>query len=96
METKPLATLLRQLREKQGTSLRGVARELGVDPSYLSRLERGEKPASDQVLARASRYYDVPFETFEQAKGELPRDVVELLLNNPEIIDQLRARYGSA
>lgn len=94
METRPLASLLRELREKQGTSLRAAARDLGVDPAHLSRLERGEKPVSDQVLERASRYYDVSLEELERTRGELPSDVVALLLNNPDIIDDLRTRYG--
>lgn len=94
METRPLASLLRELREKQGTSLRGAARDLGVDPAHLSRLERGQKPPSDQVLERASRYYDVSLEELERARGELPSDVVALILSNPEIIDELRSRYG--
>jgi transcriptional regulator with XRE-family HTH domain len=96
METRPLATLLRELRTRQGTTLRGAARDLGVDPSYLSRLERGEKPASGQMLERASRYYDVSLEELERAQGDLPDDVLEILLDHPEIIEQLRAKYGSA
>lgn len=95
VETQPLASLLRELREQQGWSLRRAARDLGVDPAHLSRLERGAKPASDQVLERAAQYYDVSLEELERARGELPSDVVAILLNNPEIIEQLRARHGS-
>ncbi len=95
-EPRPLASLLRELRTQQGTSLRGAARDLGVDPAHLSRLERGEKSASDRLIQRASSYYDVSLEELERARGELPPDVVELLLRNPEIIDELREKYGSA
>jgi transcriptional regulator with XRE-family HTH domain len=93
---RPLASLLRDLREQQGSSLRAAAKALQVDPSYLSRLERGEKPASDQLLERASRYYDIPFEQFALAKGDLPDDVVEILLGHPELIEKLRSEYGRA
>lgn len=95
METRPLATLLRELRTRQGTSLRGAARDLGVDPSYLSRLERGQKSPSGDMLHRASNYYDIPFEELERAQGALPDDVVQILRDHPELVEKLRAEYGS-
>ncbi len=94
MTTQPLSTLLRELRERQGASLRAVARELHVDPAYLSRLERGQKPASDRVLERAANYYDVPVEQLTMARGELPADVVAILVERPDLIEKLRNEYG--
>ena len=94
MTTRPLASLLRELRDQQGASLRAAAKALDVDPSHLSRLERGEKPASDRLLTRASRYYDVPLQRLELAKGALPDDIVEILLERPGLIDKLRRDYG--
>jgi transcriptional regulator with XRE-family HTH domain len=93
--TRPLAELLRDLRETRGASLRAAARDLGVDPSYLSRLERGEKPASPGVLERAARYYQVEQEELALAAGALPQDVVQILRDHPELIERLRAEYGS-
>jgi transcriptional regulator with XRE-family HTH domain len=87
--------MLRKLRQERGSSLRATARDLKVDPSYLSRLERGEKPASREVLRRASSYYDVPFEEFELAKGNIPEDVVDILRRNPGLVEKLRDQYGS-
>jgi transcriptional regulator with XRE-family HTH domain len=95
MTTRPLGEVLRELRNRQGTSLRAAARELGVDPAHLSRLERAEKPVSDQVLSRASRYYAVPLEELERARGEVPRDVIEILQRHPDLIESLRKEYGS-
>jgi transcriptional regulator with XRE-family HTH domain len=37
------ATLLRAFRERRGLSCNELARAVGVDPSYISRLERGER-----------------------------------------------------
>lgn len=43
---------LRAVREAQGRSLRSVAREAGLDPGQLSRIERGEQRASvDQLIS---------------------------------------------
>jgi transcriptional regulator with XRE-family HTH domain len=95
MGTRPLSELLRELREERGSSLRGAAKDLGVDPSYLSRLERGEKPASPQLLRRAAEYYEVPEEDLALAEGKLPADVVDILVTHPDLIERIRSEYGS-
>jgi transcriptional regulator with XRE-family HTH domain len=90
----PVADLLRRLRSEQGKSLRSVARDLGVDPSYLSRVERGEKPPSDDLQDRAARYYDVPTDRLELASRRIPDDIVNILMVHPELFGELRSRYG--
>jgi transcriptional regulator with XRE-family HTH domain len=94
MPSKELAELLREVRESKGVSLRGAARDLGVDASYLSRVERGDKNASPSVLDRAARYYELPRERFELANGALPADIVEILRAHPELVGELRKNYG--
>ena len=41
---------IRALREKQGLPLRKVAAVLDIDPSTLSKIERGERPAKKDML----------------------------------------------
>lgn len=51
---KSLGEHIRALRISAGLLLRQVAAELEIDPSLLSRIERGEKhPTREQVLALA-------------------------------------------
>jgi transcriptional regulator with XRE-family HTH domain len=95
MAERQLTTLLRELREERGESLRAAAQQLGVDPSYLSRLERGEKAPSGQLIQKASKLYAVPAEILELAEGRLPSDVVAIFRRHPELIEKLRADYGS-
>jgi transcriptional regulator with XRE-family HTH domain len=94
MASKELAELLRELRESKGISLRGAARDLGIDASYLSRVERGDKKASPSVLDRAANYYELPREDFALAEGILPIDIVEILRAHPDLVEQLRQTYG--
>ena len=94
MDTRPLPEILRELREQRGASLRTAARDLGVDPAYLSRLETGQKPASPGLLRKAANYYSVPEEELALAEGRLPRDVIEILRAHPEAIKRLRSEYG--
>jgi transcriptional regulator with XRE-family HTH domain len=86
--------LLRRLREQRGESLRSVARSLGVTPSYLSRVERGEKAASLGLQERASSYYGIESEMLTAAGGLIPEDIVEILRRHPKVIAELRERYG--
>jgi transcriptional regulator with XRE-family HTH domain len=89
-----LHELLRGLRESKGQSLRDAARDLAVDPAYLSRIERGTKPASSAVLERASVYYDVPEELLALSRGIVPTDITGILQSYPELLPELRSRYG--
>jgi transcriptional regulator with XRE-family HTH domain len=93
-ETVVAARLLRQLRKDQGRSLREVADELGVAPSHLSRLERGEKSPSGELIQRAARYYGLDDEIVGLASGRVPADVVEILRRFPELLGELRDRFG--
>lgn len=92
---KALTNLLRDLRESNGKTLRQAAKDLDVNPAYLSRVERGEKPASRAIQHRLAAYYEVEPEVIEVASGELPADVVRILQANPDAIDLLREQYGS-
>lgn len=94
MEARPLNELLRELRERNGRSLRAAAKDLEVSPAYLSRVERGQKPASSAMLGRASSYYEVPEELLALSHGVVPHDIVRILQGHPELLEELRSRYG--
>lgn len=48
---KTIGEKIRQLREAKGLLLRQVSAELEIDPSLLSKIERGDKrPTRDQVV----------------------------------------------
>jgi transcriptional regulator with XRE-family HTH domain len=93
-EIRPAAILLRELRSRQGKSLRATAADLQLDASYLSRLERGEKVASEEVSARVAQYYGVNPDLLSLAEGRVPHDVIVILRDHPELVEQLRAHYG--
>ena len=89
-----MGALLRELREERGESLRSAADHLGVAPSHLSRLERGQRQASADLTHRVADYYGTTTEFIEMSRGQLPPDVVEILLANPDLVRQLRETYG--
>lgn len=57
---KPNGTLLRRRRIKGGYSLSGLARELGIDKSHLSKAERGVGGLSPEKLKKISLKLDIP------------------------------------
>ena len=88
-----VTSLLRELRRRKGHTLRFAATELGVAPSQLSRLERGERPVGHEIAQRLARYYKFPLEDILLAQGQLPADVIRILQTNPGEIARLRETY---
>lgn len=91
--TPNAANVLRELRRQQGRSLRGAAADIGVAPSQLSRLERGQRGIARDVSERLSSYYGVNADIISLAQGEVPSDILQILLSHPEVMDELRAQY---
>lgn len=89
-----LADTLRRLREERGASLRQTAREAQMDPGYLSRIERGQKPATTETLERLAGYYDVDPDLMLLQAGKVPQDIVDILAHHPEAVEALRSRYA--
>jgi transcriptional regulator with XRE-family HTH domain len=91
---RPVAQLLRDLRQQQGASLREAAHQLGVAPSHLSRLERGHKSPSSALRDRAANYYGIAPDVVALADGVIPEDIKHILMHHPELLTELRERYG--
>jgi len=89
------ADLLRKLREERGGSLRATAQELGLAPSQLSRLERGQRGVSEALASRLASYYEINSESLTLAEGQVPADVIAILMEHPEEIDRLREKYSA-
>ena len=93
---KSAGRLLRELREAQKRNLRGAAEELGLAPSQLSRIERGERSLTPQASQRLANYYGIQSEALALAEGQIPADIVRILSEHPEELARLRALYGEA
>lgn len=66
--------------------------DMGIAPSHLSRIERGEKGGSEPLVRRAAEYYGVSSDAL--LPNRLPPDVVDILREHPEVFDELRRRYA--
>lgn len=93
-EGKSAASALRDLRRSQGQTLRSAAADLGIAPSQLSRMERGQRTIGDAAARRLSHYYHVPTEVIDLFRGQAPPDVIAILQRHPEEIIRLRDKYS--
>jgi len=75
-----LGSSIRERRKALGLSLRLAAQRLQVDPAYLSRVEAGKVPPSEQFLCQLAQVLDWREEELLLLAGKLPsalRDLVE-------------------
>ncbi len=54
-------TILRQMRKNSGIPLKAIARELGIDPGFLSRVERGLVNAPQYIVDKYQEYFGHAF-----------------------------------
>ncbi len=58
-ERQRVGATLRTLRETRGWKLGDFATELGISYAYLSNIEAGRKPLTNQLLAKSARLLNV-------------------------------------
>jgi len=75
-------TLLRSFRERAGRSRNNLAHEVGVDPSYLTRIEHGDREPPRlhivEALARSLRLSVADRNRLLVSAGYAPMSVVQL------------------
>jgi transcriptional regulator with XRE-family HTH domain len=87
---------LRLLRQQRQATMKGLARQLGVDPSFLSRIERGVVAAPAQLVRDLAKALGTVAEPLLVLAGHLPEDVEAILLEHPEqSLALLREQLGS-
>jgi transcriptional regulator with XRE-family HTH domain len=94
--TKNLGEYLRKrrsekrLREGGKFSLRQLARRIGVEPSYLSKIERGLEPRPSEATTRAlaAELGEDPDALLAMA-GRVSRDLQDIIRKRPRLFSQL-------
>lgn len=71
-------------------SVRQVAARIGVEPSYLSKVERAEQPPPSEakIIALAKDLGEDPDVLLAMA-GKVSRDLQEIIMRRPELFAQL-------
>src|SRR6476646_3731940 len=86
---------IRQRREEKratdpGFSLRRVAMNVGIEPSYLSKIERGEQPppSEETILALARELGEDP-DVLLALAGKVSRELQAIIRKRPQLFAQL-------
>jgi len=93
---KNFGTLVRREREAKEIGLREMAKKIGISPTYLSKIERGDfdPPAEDKVRRIAEIIGHDPDKLLALA-GRVASDLTEIIRRRPrEMADFLRAAKG--
>jgi transcriptional regulator with XRE-family HTH domain len=95
-----LGAFLRRRREElrendRRFSVRQVAHRIGIEPSYLSKVERDEgSPPSEDTLRRLAGELDVDTDLLLALAGKVSKDLLETIRRRPllfaELIRELR------
>ena len=93
MNPGKLGNKLRSVRTSRDLTLDQVSSRLGVTPSYLSEIERGNKIPSLKVLCNLTRYLDLPRNFFRDVLEDPGDEVMsfgEVLASRREELDLTR------
>ena len=86
---------IRQRREqKRATdatfSLRRVAASIGVEPSYLSKIERGEQPPpSEETIVALARELDEDPDVLLALAGKVSKELQSIIRKRPKVFADL-------
>lgn len=81
---------VRSLRTKRGIGLRKFAREVGISPTYLSKIERGEfpPPAEDKIVTIAAAL-EQDLDVMLALAGRVSTDLGEAIRRYPQELGAL-------
>jgi len=87
--------ILKQLRTENDIGIKKLAPALGVNYSYLSKLENENIAPSAEMVARVATYFHYDYDRLLLAAGKVPDEILTILRENPdEAVEFLRARFG--
>lgn len=87
--------ILRELRGQAGIGIKRLAPELGVDYSYLSKLENKQVRPSKEFVGRVADYFQYDRDRLLLAADKVPPEIFQILRENPDdALVFLRERFG--
>ena len=97
-----LGDYLRSVRERaraqdRAFSLRKVAQRVGIEPAYLSKIERGDVPPPSEATTRriAEELGEEPDLLLAMA-GKVSRDLQDIILRRPQLFAELLRQLKDA
>lgn len=86
--------ILRLLRGRRGLSIKELAPELGVDYSYISKLENDKCLPSAETVRRIGGFFDYDQDELMVLAEKIPEDITDIIREHPrEVFTYLRGRF---
>ena len=83
--------------EDRNYSLRKLAERIGIQPSYLSKIEREElAPPSEEVIYKLANELKLDADVLLAMAGKISTDLRQVILKRPEIFAKLLRELKSA
>lgn len=80
----------RLLESDRSFSLRKVAGRVGIEPTYLSKIERGElAPPSEEVIRKLAAELCLNADVLLAMGGKVSKDLQQIVIKRPELISEL-------
>jgi transcriptional regulator with XRE-family HTH domain len=71
-------------------SIRQLARRVGIEPSYLSKIERGEEPPpGEETIHRIAKELGEDPDAFLALAGKVSSDLVKIIRERPTLVGEL-------
>jgi transcriptional regulator with XRE-family HTH domain len=78
------------LRNDRSFSLRQVAGRIGIEPAYLSKIERGDfAPPSEEVIRKLAYELGENPDILLALAGKVSKDLMEIIVQRPKLIAEL-------
>ena len=82
---------LRDLRKQKNVSQRDLATQVGIDFTYLSKIEGGRSaPPSEEVIRHIAQVLDADADELINLAGKVPKDLKAVLEESPQAVELLR------
>ena len=87
----------KKLRQDRTFSVRQLAQRIGVEPSYLSKIERDQvAPPSEATITRLAQELDEDADLLLAMAGKVSSDLQRIILNRPQLFAELLRQLKDA
>ncbi len=93
--SESFGSYLRRLRRTKGMTQRDLAERVGVDFTYLSKVENdtpGFTSLSEETLTKVARALDADPDVVITRAGKIPSDVRRILIDDFSLIKEIRSQ----
>lgn len=87
---------IRELRRNKRLSQRELSSQIGVDFTYISKLENGKlEPPSEEVVIRMAEIFMVDRHWLTLVAGKVPSDFAKVILHNKDVQELILFKLSS-